>query len=128
MSCRQLLLNFSKYVDQLIKDSYLADLHAFLCDVLLKTNKKVTEQIVFLLVRELSSSGDHFNDLIAFLGTVLNWELPLLHDLNRFTNKYCCLRIKDEPHMTVIKELSRFNVLELGDISNSGWIDVGHST
>lgn len=88
MSCQQLLPNFSEYIDQPIKGSYLVDLHAFLYDVLPKTRGRIAEKIVFLLVRELSSSTNQFNDLIAFLKTALDYKSPPLYVLDGFTNGY----------------------------------------
>lgn len=128
MSCRRLLSDFSEHVDQPIKGSYLADLHAFLYGASPKTSGRVAEQIVFSLVRELSSSRDQFNDLIAFLETALDCEPRPLYVLDGFTDGYWRLKIKSQPHTTAIKELSRFNVLELGEVDDSDWIDVRLST
>lgn len=129
MSYRRLLSDFSKHVDQPIKNSYLADLHAFLYGASPKTNGRVAEQIVFSLVRELFSFRNQFNNLITFLKTALDCEPRLLQVLDGFTNGYWRLRIKSQPHMTAIKELSRFNVLELSrEIDNSDWINVRLST
>lgn len=86
MSYRQFLLDFLDNFDEPIKDSYLVNLNIFLYGKLLRNSGIVIEQIVFLLVRELSSFRDQFNDLIAFLKTVLNYKYFPLHVFDRFSN------------------------------------------
>lgn len=123
MSYWRLFPNFLDNFDEPIKGSYLADLNAFLHGELLGNSGRVAEQIVFLLVRELSSSGDIFNDLIAFLETALDRERPPLHVFDGFSNWYLRLRIEGHHHKIAIEVLSRVKVPELGGV-DSDWIDV----
>lgn len=122
-SYRQLLPDFLDDFDEPIKGSYLADLNAFLHGELLGNSGRVAEQIVFSLVRELSSSRDQFNDLIAFLETALDCERPPLHVFDGFSDRYLRLRIEGHHHKTAIEVLSRVKVPELGGV-DSDWIDV----
>lgn len=128
MSRRRLRPDFLDYFDQPIRGSYLADLNTVLRSESLGNSGRVAEQMVFSLVRELSSSGDQFNDLIAFLETALDRELPPLHVFDGFNNRYLGLRMAGQPYQTAIEELSHVKVAELGGVDDLDWINVTLST
>lgn len=127
MICRRLLPDFLDHLDQPIKGSYLADLNALLRGESLGNSRRVAEQIVFSLVRELYSFGDQFKDLIVFLETALDQERSPLHVFDGFNDRYLRLRIERQPHKKAIEVLSSVKAPDLERDVDSEWIHVTHS-
>ncbi|KAL9025485.1 MAG: hypothetical protein Q9180_007660 [Flavoplaca navasiana] len=116
MNYRRLLPDLADQSDQPIKGSYLADLNALLRGDSLGNSRRVLEEMVFVLVRVLSSFVDQFNDLITFFETVLDQEPPLSHAFDGFSHQYLRRRIDGSPngsHKTAIAELSCIKIPEL---------------
>jgi hypothetical protein len=61
-------------------------------------NGKVAEQMIFALIRVLSTFGDQYMHLIVFLATALDRDPPLLHHLAGLSNQYWKWRIDRQTH------------------------------
>ena len=82
------------------------------------------EQTVFALIRVLHSFVDQFKDLIIFLETAIDLELPLLHVFDGSPDQYLRLRIKGQSHKTAIAELSRIKMPKLRGDDDADWVNV----
>jgi hypothetical protein len=122
ISYRRLLPDFTDRSDQAIKNSYLADLDAFLSDQSLGNSGIVGECMISSLIRVLSSSKHDFDDLIKFLGTVLDREPSLLHVFNGFSDQYLGLRIDGLSHENAVE--SHLKMLELRRDDDPDWVIV----
>lgn len=124
MSYRRLLSDLSDDSDRPTKGSYLADLDALFADHPLENSGVVTIQMVFALLRVLSSFTDQFEDLIKFVATVLDRETRLLHVFDGFSDQYLIRRMNGQSHETAMVELSRFKMPELRGDGDRDWVTV----
>ena len=110
MSYSRLLPDHQDHLEQPIKSSYLADLDAHFQGDSLGNSGRVAEQMVFALIRVLSTFGDQYEDLITFLVTALDRDPPLLHPLDGLSDQYLRCRIDRQTHRaafdTTMGELS----------------------
>lgn len=120
MNYRRLFLDILNYFDQLINDNYLVDLNFHFRDCLFENSERVTEQMMFALLRILYSLASKYESFISFLETTLDRERSLLHLFDEFIDYYFRLRISYQSHKTVKLTLSivKMSKFEGDDDSN----------
>ena len=93
MSYSRLFPDHQDHLEQPIKSSYLADLDAYFHGDSLSNGGRAAEQMVFALIRVLSTFGDQYEDLVTFVVTALDGDPPLLHSLEGLSDQYLRCRI-----------------------------------
>ena len=126
MNYRRLFPDVLDHCDQLINDSYLADLDAHFRGCLLGNSGRVAERMVFALLWVLYIFASQHEVLITFLETALDRERPLLHLFDGFSDHYLRLRIKYQCHNTAKAELSGVKMPKLGGDDDPDWVNIIH--
>lgn len=106
MSYRRLHPDSSDDSNQPITDSYITDLDALLCAIVLGNSGRVAERMVLALSRTLQSRREDFHDLIVFLETTLACNPRPLHVLDGLSDEYVRLRMDGLPHQITMTKLA----------------------
>lgn len=90
-------------LDPPIGSSYLVDLDTHFRGDAIGNRGRVTEHMIFAMIRVLSTFGSRYEESVAFLAAVLDHEPPLLHPLAGLSDQYLSLRIRRHNHETAFK-------------------------